>query len=219
MRLGAISDIHGNLPAFEAVLNDMPTVEHVVCAGDVVGYNPWPQACVDLVRERGIPCVSGNHDRAVARATGFRFNQMAQAGVEYASEELAEGALEWLRTLPTTTTRLDGQVRIVHGHPDDPDRYTYPSEFSTSMLSGESLLVLGHTHIQHAETFEAGIVLNPGSVGQPRDGDPRAAYAVVDLTAGEVDLRRVKYDIERVQRKVSEVGLPRQLGDRLEEGR
>lgn len=219
MRLAVISDIHGNLPAFETVLEDLPDVDRIICAGDVVGYNPWPQACVDIVRDRGIPCVQGNHDRAVASSTGFRFNHMAQAGVEYATKTLDNGALEWLRGLPNTMSLYDGQVRIVHGHPEDPDRYTYPDDFSPDLLGDESLLVMGHTHIQHAETFPEGIVLNPGSIGQPRDHDPRAAYAIVDLSANTVDLQRVAYDIERVRDRIVAEGLPPGLGTRLENGR
>jgi putative phosphoesterase len=225
MRLGVIADIHGNLPALEATLDDLPAVDGLVCAGDVVGYNPWPVECVDAVRDREIPTVMGNHDRAVARDAGFRFNAMAKAGIEYARERLDEPRLSWLGALPDERHLVDGRVTVVHGHPDDPDRYTYPEEFSAGMLDGEDLLVTGHTHVQGHRVFDAGVVLNPGSVGQPRDGDPRAGYAVVDLDAGTggeavtVEERRVEYDVDAVVATVRESGLPDRIGTRLYEGR
>ena len=225
MRLGVISDVHGNRVALEAVLDDMPDVDRLVCAGDVVGYNPWPTDCVVAVRERSIPTVMGNHDRAVAGETPFRFNSMAAAGVDYAREQLADDALAWLADLPPERTVADGRVTLVHGHPDDPDRYTYPEEFSPRMLRGEDLLVTGHTHVQGHRVFDEGVVMNPGSVGQPRDGDPRAGYAVVKLGNGSggdavtVEERRVEYDVDGVVEAVEEAGLPSRIGTRLLEGR
>ncbi len=219
MRLAVISDIHGNRPAYEAVLEAIPEVDRIVCAGDVVGYNPWPAACIEITRERDIPCVSGNHDRAVAEGTAFRFNAAAKAGVEHARAVLDQSDLDWLANLPTERFLADGRVRLVHGHPEDPDRYTFPDEFVPGMLGDEDLLVMGHTHVQHVEQFPAGIVLNPGSVGQPRDGDPRAAYAIVDLNEMSVDLRRVEYDIDRVRSAIESEGLPASLGERLLAGR
>ncbi|WP_416838183.1 metallophosphoesterase family protein [Haloferax sp. DFSO52] len=219
MRLGVISDVHGNLPALDAVLSDMPPVDTIVCAGDVVGYNPWPDACVTELSNRDIPTISGNHDRAVIEGTGFRFNSLAAAGVDFARDELSPSSLDWLRSLPERRTLADGRVTLVHGHPSDPDRYTYPDDFSPALLFGEELLVLGHTHIQSHRIFDEGIVLNPGSVGQPRDGDPRAAYAVVDVDEMVVDEHRVGYDIDRVAERVREVGLPERIATRLYEGR
>jgi putative phosphoesterase len=219
MRVGLLSDVHSNRVALDAVLEDMPTVDALACAGDVVGYNPWPADCVDAVRERSIPTVMGNHDRAVAEDSAFRFNSMARAGVEHARRELDDDRLEWLSSLPDERTILDGRVKLVHGHPDDPDRYTYPEEFSASMLDDEELLVLGHTHVQGYEAFEEGLVCNPGSVGQPRDGDPRAAYAIADLEEREIEERRVEYDVDAVADAVERAGLPERIASRLYEGR
>jgi putative phosphoesterase len=219
MQVAVISDVHSNKIALEAVLDDMPPVDSIVCAGDVVGYNPWPAECVATVRERSIQTVMGNHDRAASSGTSFRFNSMAGAGVEHARAELDDDALAWLAELPDTRTVLDGRVKLVHGHPDDPDRYTYPESFAPSMLGEEDVLVTGHTHVQGHETFEEGIVMNPGSVGQPRDSDPRAAYALLDLDDLAVDERRVEYDIDRVMTAVEETGLPDRIGERLYEGR
>ena len=219
MEIGVISDVHGNTVALDAVFADMPAVDALACAGDVVGYNPWHAECVAAVRERSIPTVSGNHDRAVASETRFAFNSMAGAGVAHARETLTEDQIEWLRSLPTTRREFDGRVRIVHGHPENPDRYTYTGEFSPDLLGEEDVLVLGHTHVQGHERFDEGVVMNPGSVGQPRDGDPRAAYAVLDLDDLTVTEHRVEYDIDRVREAVAEADLPARIGDRLAEGR
>ena len=219
MLVGVVSDIHANRIALEAVLADMPDVDAVVCAGDVVGYNPWPTACVDSIRSNGVPTVMGNHDRAVANGTGFGANGMADAGARYAHDALNGDRLEWLAALPDSRYCFDGRIRLVHGHPDDPNRYTYPSLFSSRLLGDEDVLVMGHTHVQAHELYDDGIVMNPGSVGQPRDGDPDAAYAVVDLDAMTVSERRVEYDIEAVLEAVEAAGLPPETGTRLRKGR
>ena len=219
MIVGLVSDVHGNLPALEAVLADMPPVDALACAGDVVGYNPWPGECVDVLRERDAETVRGNHDGVVVDDSTFRFNDMARAGADYARERLTEAQLSWLADLPIERLAFDGRVKLIHGHPDDPHRYTYPEDFSPRLLGDEDVLVLGHTHVQHAERYAEGIVVNPGSVGQPRDGDPDAAYAIVDLDGLDVDLRRVKYDVETVRTAVAEAGLPEKIGSRLERGR
>ncbi|WP_135827321.1 metallophosphoesterase family protein [Halorussus halobius] len=219
MRIGVLSDVHSNRVAFEAVLDDLPELDALVCAGDVVGYNPWPAECVELIRERGIPTVMGNHDRAVASGTAFRFNSMAKAGVEHAEDTLSEAQREWLAGLPDERREFDGRLKVVHGHPEDPDHYTMPGEFAPDLLGDEDVLVMGHTHIQHHEVYDEGVVLNPGSVGQPRDEDPRAAYAVVDLDDLAVEERRVEYDVGAVQEAVADAGLPRKVGERLEYGK
>ncbi|WP_267161957.1 metallophosphoesterase family protein [Halovenus salina] len=218
MEVGVLSDIHGNMVALEAVLEDMPSVDALVCAGDVVGYNPWHADCVEQMRERAVPTVMGNHDRAVAGDSEFGFNSMAGAGVQHAQETLGEEQMEWLAALPDQRREFDGRVKLVHSHPDHRGHYTYPAEFSPDLLGEESVLVLGHTHDQHHERYDEGIVMNPGSVGQPRDGDPRAAYAVLNLDEPSVTEHRVAYDIDRVQEAVDRAGLPARIGNRLEDG-
>jgi putative phosphoesterase len=219
MKLGVISDIHGNRVALDAVLADLPPVDALVCAGDVVGYNPWHADCVDEIREREVPTVQGNHDRAVAAGSAPHFNGMAQAGVEHAREQLSDDQIQWLGDLPVERHVADGRVKVVHGHPDDPDHYTRPHEFGPDLLGDEDVLVMGHTHVQAHEVYDEGVVMNPGSVGQPRDGDPKAAYAVLDLEEMAVDERRVDYDTGAVIRAVEDEGLPRQIGFRLAQGR
>ena len=219
MLAGVISDIHANRVALDAVLEDMPDVDALVCAGDVVGYNPWPLECVDALRDRDVPTVMGNHDRAVVTGTGFAGNRMADDGVGHAREALDDDRHEWLAGLPDQRLVFEDRLKVVHGHPEDPNRYTYPELFSEDLLDGEDVLVMGHTHVQAHETYDDGVVLNPGSVGQPRDRDPRAAYAVVDLDTLAVDERRVEYDVDRVIEAVEAAGLPPDTGQRLKKGR
>lgn len=218
MRVGVISDLHGNKVALDAVLGDMPPVERVVCAGDIVGYNPWHADCLEYIREAGIPTVMGNHDRAAAGQSAFGFSSMAGAGIRHAREQLSEEQIAWLAALIDSRYVCDDRIRIVHGHPGNPDKYTYPGQYTSRLLGDEDVLVMGHTHIQADKQFEDGIVLNPGSVGQPRDGDPRAAYAVLDLAEMTVEQRRVEYDIEQVQVAIREAELPERLATRLAKG-
>ena len=218
MLVGVLSDVHANRVALDAVLDDMPAVDALVNAGDVVGYNPWPAECVATVRERGMETIMGNHDRMVVGTGNFRGNGMAAAGVEHARERLTPEQRDWLASLPDERLLFDERVKVVHGHPDDRDRYTRPHEFGPDLLGDEDVLVMGHTHIQHHKRYESGVVLNPGSVGQPRDDDPQAAYALLDLDDLSVDERRVAYDVERVVDAVAVAGLPKRTGARLREG-
>jgi putative phosphoesterase len=208
-RVALLSDIHGNAVALHAVLEDMRDVDAIICAGDIVGYGPSPGQCIETVRDRGIPTVQGNHDRAVAQGQPY------ESGDRYAHATLSEGAMEWLEALPRERLLFDDRVKLVHDHPDERDRYTMPAGFTPMLLGDEAVLVLGHTHIQHAEVYEEGVVVNPGSVGQPRDDDPKAAYAIVDLDGLSVDLRRVAYDIERVQERITAAGISEHNARRL----
>lgn len=220
MKLGVISDVHANRVALETVLEDMPAVGDLVCGGDVIGYNPWPADCVDLVRERCSVTVEGNHDRNLDTPERYAHNHMAEAGLEHAKERLDEGQKEWVRSLPLTADVAGGDLLMVHSHPEDTGRYVMPREFARlgRFLDDYEGLILGHTHVQHVEHLAEGFVLNPGSVGQPRDDDPRAAYAVVDTDGWDVDLHRVGYDVSAVREGVEAAGLPDRTGARLERG-
>jgi putative phosphoesterase len=223
MRLGVISDIHANLVALEAVLADMPPVDQLVCAGDVVGYNPWPADCVDRVRERCAATVEGNHDRNVETPNRYSMNTMAHEGLKLASDRLGQDAREWLRSLPRTAELADDRVLMVHDHPEHVDQYVRPHSFPKMRpyLDDYDALILGHTHVQHEATVDGRLVLNPGSVGQPRDEDPRAAYAVIDTATDPMSahLHRVEYDIDRVEEAVRDAGLPTKTAERLSQGR
>ena len=223
MKIGLLSDVHANLPALEAVLEDLPPVDAVVCAGDVVGYNPWPSECVERIRSVASVTVRGNHDRMVETPRRYAHNEMALAGLEHAAAELSAAQREWLRSRPERTTVADGAYRLVHSHPDpgERDSYVYPKDFAglRPYLDDHDGLVLGHTHVQHRATVDGRVVVNPGSVGQPRDGDPDAAYAVLDTARNAVELRRTAYDVDRVRRKIEAEGLPSETAERLAEGR
>ncbi len=223
MKVGLISDVHANLPALETVLDDMPAVDRIVCAGDVIGYNPWPAECVERVREVASATVRGNHDRTVENPERYRANRMAEAGLEHAKESLSDDQLAWLRELPRAETFAGDRYLLVHSHPaaDREDAYVYPEEFPTldRHMGDHDGIVLGHTHVQGFRSVGGGFVVNPGSVGQPRDGDPDAGYAVLDTQADEVDLRRVAYDVDRVSEAVRDAGLPSRTAERLHQGK
>ncbi len=221
MRVGLISDIHANLPALEAVLDDMPPVEQIICAGDIIGYNPWPRACLERVRSIATVTVQGNHDRTVETPHRYSANRMAKAGLEHAKQTLTDEQREWLEALPRESTFGNERYLLVHSHPETLGKYVYPHEFPDlrPYLEDYDGVVLGHTHVQHKATVDDRVAVNPGSVGQPRDGDPRAAYAVLETATNEVTLHRVEYDIERVYEEIVSVGLPKQTGERLFEGK
>ena len=219
MVVGVISDVHGNLPALEAVLDDMPSVETIVCAGDIVGYNPWPGECVDLVREACDVVVEGNHDRTVDRPHRYAGNRMAEAGLELAKDELTPEQLEWLDSLPRRATGAN-EYLVVHDHPKHQNKYVQPDEFPNvrRYLDDYAGVVLGHTHKQHKATVDDRLIVNPGSVGQPRDRNQDAAYAVLHPQDRSVDLHRVEYDINRVINRVEESPLPVKTATRLLDG-
>jgi len=223
MQLGVLSDVHGNRVALEAVLDDMPAVDKLVCLGDVVGYNPWPAACVSRIRSEADVVLKGNHERMVKTPERYRHHETAYAGFVRAHEELTDEQFAWLDSLPKRTTIVDGQYRVAHSHPDPEfeDTYVRPPDFPTMRpyLDDYDGLFLGHTHIQHKETVDGRLVLNPGSVGQPRDSDPTAAYAVVDTEERTAELRRVEYDVEAVKARVQELDMPEETWARLEDGR
>ena len=222
MKVGLISDVHANLPALEAVLDDMPAVDRVVCAGDVIGYNPWPAECVDQVRDVAALTVRGNHDRTVDNPERYRANRMAEAGLEHAKASLSDDQLAWLRGLPRAETFAGGRYLLVHSHPaaEREDAYVYPEEFPNldRHMDEYDGIVLGHTHVQGKRSVAGGVVVNPGSVGQPRDGDPDAGYAVLDTATDEVVLERVAYDVDRVSEAVADAGLPERTAQRLYKG-
>lgn len=222
MSIGVISDIHGNLPALEAVFAELSDVGHVICAGDIVGYGPWPRACLERVRETCTVVVQGNHDRSVEEPSRYAHHEMAKAGLEHAKTELTASQIEWLTELPPRTTFAGDQYRLVHSHPD-PDKlgsYVRPREFPRMRpyLDDHAGLILGHTHVQHEAVIDNRLIVNPGSVGQPRDGESTAAYAVLEPDAGEMELRRTEYDINRVITQVEELDLPTKTGTRLLDG-
>jgi putative phosphoesterase len=203
VRVLVVSDIHGNWPALEAVA----AVPHdsVVCLGDIVGYGPQPAECLRWLRANGAEIVQGNHDRALADDVPPRcrpdFEWLATAAAGIARQQLDDEEKGFLRALPPTRRLvLDGRrVLMAHATPVDPF-YSYvapdPEEWRAAVAGIETdLLLIGHTHLPFHFQFEGVHVLNPGSVGQPKDGDPRAAYAVIE--DGVPRLGRASYPVER----------------------
>jgi predicted phosphodiesterase len=244
LRIAVIADIHSNLEALRSVLERIQAlaVDGIVCLGDIVGYNANPNECVELIRELKINCVIGNHD---ACASGLEepdtFNALALAAMSWTRAALTEDNKRFLAGF--TREQRVSDFCIFHGSIYDYNRYIL---FENDVVRNFQLLAalpgklgkgfFGHTHVRTAFSEESGMVkteagrelklsrnkrylINPGSVGQPRDGDPRAAFMVYD----DVDLRiyfhRVKYDVKNCQNKIIRAGLPQQLAERLTRGR
>jgi len=220
VKLGLLTDIHANAPALEAVLADMPPVDELVCVGDIIGYNPMPGACVERVQSVATTVVQGNHDRAVETPDQYLGNPPAHAGLKYARQRLSDQQRDWLQTRPRTATVADGEYLVVHSHPTNQGEYVFPEDVPAlrPLIDEYTGVILGHTHLQHETTVEGRRIINPGSVGQPRDGDRRAAYAVLDTEQDTVDLYRTAYDIDRVYHEIAISDLLTTSGDRLYEG-
>ncbi|WP_457741531.1 metallophosphoesterase family protein [Thermococcus sp.] len=231
MLIALISDIHSNLEALEAVWDEIKDADAFLCMGDLVGYGASPNEVVDFVREqmerRTFLCVRGNHDNAIAFGADWAFNPYARQAVRWHQRVMTTGNLEFLRQLPIRQLFTDDTGRsylLIHGSPRAPlDEYLFPwlpeSEFKVvlSYVRQDDLL-LGHTHVPMLKVVEGRRIINPGSIGQPRDGDWRASYALLDTETGEVTFHRVEYNVEESARKIIEAGLPRFLAERLFQG-
>ena len=218
--IGIISDIHSNKHALDAVLDDMPPVDSLVCTGDIVGYAARPSECLERVRDQADVIVQGNHDRNVSTPSKYRGNSMAFRGLQHSQSKLSDDQIAFLSSLPKTTTVADA-YHVVHSHPTDTGVYVRPRDFPRMRPHVDEEMqgmFLGHTHIQHKASIDGRLILNPGSVGQPRDGDPQAAYAVVDPDTNEATLHRVPYDRDAAQEAIQEAGLPKRTASRLSDG-
>ena len=241
MRFAIFGDIHANLHALQAVLADATeqNCTHHVCMGDVVGYNAFPRECLDIVRGLDCPAVKGNHDEQ-ASMFGFQegFNALAEEAMNWTRDQLPDADKDWLRTL-----RLQRQVRdftIVHATLDTPHKWGYVFNQLDAAASFSyqhtSVCFIGHTHAPKAFVRDRSVrtvpldkdlqllpgkkfLINVGSVGQPRDGDWRAAYCLYDTVANEISLRRLPYDLPAAQKAILDAGLPPKLAERLAVGR
>ncbi|HDY74157.1 MAG TPA: metallophosphoesterase [Euryarchaeota archaeon] len=219
MEIAVLADVHANLPALEAVLEDIGDLD-VFCCGDLVGYNPFPNETVELFRRQGILGIMGNHDYAVVSGDSSRLNAPAKKVVEWTAKELSADNLKFLSSLPKSYE--DERFSAFHGSPCDPlFDYIFQNtsdEILTSFIGKSSILILGHTHLPFTREIKGKLVLNPGSVGQPRDHNSRAAYAVLDLEKQSAVIRRVKYDVDSVAREIRRQGLPLEFAERLYSG-
>lgn len=238
MRVAVVSDIHANLAALEAVLAaiDQNPPDEIWCLGDLVGYGARPNECCTIVRERATTCLGGNHDLAVRGTIDLRdFSGDAGVAAAWTRGVIDAESLAFLETLEPKGTAHD--VALFHGSARDPVwEYVLSDDAAavTLMLTGAQTVLVGHSHValSVSSTLAGGLapqgttidltlsrwLLNPGSVGQPRDGDPRAAYLMLDLTARTATFERVEYDIERTQKEIRAAGLPDLLARRLETG-
>lgn len=196
MTIAFVSDIHGNFEALLAVLSEIDKLgaEQIYCAGDVVGYYSQINECCSELRRRNVPCVMGNHDWYMAGGGFCPRSRSVNDCLAYQRRIIAPEHLEWLRGFPVQ--RDLGDIRMVHGGWSDPiDEYLKPTAEYFEHLPGR-FFVSGHTHLQTLQHFGEKTYCNPGSVGQPRDGDPRAAFATYD--DGKFMLHRVAYDMQKV---------------------
>jgi predicted phosphodiesterase len=243
-----LSDIHSNLEAFErCVATARGRYDEVLCLGDLVGYGPDPNAVVDAVRDLAAVIIRGNHDKACAGITDAEdFNPLARAGTLWTREQLTPENLAWLQKLPSGPQEVSG-IELVHGSPRDEDEYLVESHDTPPAFdeATSSVVFFGHTHLQggfvstpegnaqpiHCYGFENGCTLtlrieeglryliNPGSVGQPRDRDWRAAFAIFDSDQRLVEYYRSAYNLPATQEKMRKAGLPEPLITRLQFGR
>ncbi len=215
--IAIISDVHGNLPALRAV---MDTALKLGCTrflslGDVVGYYSQPGECIDLLRAHGIVNIMGNHDHYLASGEGCPRSALVSQTIEYAQSLINEDQIAWLRK--SIPSYRETETLYLHGGPDDPrDQYLY-SVSRGSIPADIKVMFCGHTHVQKFARFSNdNIFCNPGSVGQPRDGDNRAAFAVV--TDKEITLQRVPYDIDETIREMQRAGFPPHFYENLRIG-
>jgi predicted phosphodiesterase len=241
MRIAVFSDIHANLAALESVLEaiDAETPDALWCLGDLIGYGPKPNECTAVVRERADVCLCGNHDLGIIGSIDLsEFSGDAGFAARWTMDVLEPESRAFIETLEPTG-RADG-VALYHGSARDPVwEYVLSGDaaYATLRLTQEQIVLVGHSHVAlevrlHELLVEGGLaaagtqldltdarwVMNPGSVGQPRDGDPRAAWMLLDLEAQRAEFRRVDYDIERTQAEMRAVGLPEPLVSRLAAG-
>ncbi|MBM3145244.1 MAG: metallophosphoesterase family protein [Chloroflexi bacterium] len=242
MRVLLISDIHANLTALEAVLNDVAAYDSVWFLGDLVGYGPDPNECVERLRALpGLVALRGNHDAAILNQLSIEaFNVEARLAITWTRNHLSPANLTYLDELPAKVQVMD-DVTLAHGSPRQPVwEYILNTQTATEnfFFFDTPYCFIGHTHLpsvfyladgrSQADLFvpladsqfelSSRLILNPGSVGQPRDRDPRAAYAIFDLETKMIEFRRVAYDIPAVQERMREAGLPERHINRLEAG-
>ncbi|MFB6158678.1 MAG: metallophosphoesterase [Candidatus Nanohalobium sp.] len=228
MKIGIFSDVHSNYEALKAVIRDLERkeIDRFICAGDLIGYYTRPNEVISTIQDKKVISVVGNHDAKLLEMESlFSMTPQARKSLEWNRNRISHNNLNYLKSLPEKMTRnIEGKrIFVTHGSPDKPlEEYVYEKDVSEDLLGDFSenpdIIVLGHTHVPFKKNIGDTIVLNPGSVGQPRDGDSRASYAVLDLEKMEVEHHRVEYDVEKVANEVSDHISP-ELGKRLRSGK
>jgi putative phosphoesterase len=222
-RIAVMADIHSNLPAYQEIMKAIAErkPDMYLIAGDIVGYNPFPnEVLAELMRVPKKNVIMGNHDRATVTGNTQWFNNNAAEAIRWTRKSIKnELYMKFLSTRKEKERlRIDGKyILICHGTPWDPDEYVLPAQVHEDLLTENrvDVLIMGHTHIAFAKNYTSGVILNPGAVGQPRDGDPRASAAILDLEEMEVEKIRVEYDIDKVANAITKAGLPESLAQRL----
>jgi putative phosphoesterase len=211
--IAIISDIHGNLPALEAVLERIDALgcRRIISLGDVVGYYAQPGECIDLLRARGIVNILGNHDHYIVSGEGCPRSKLVSDITDYQRTIISPEQVSWLAT--SKSFIADGPIHFYHGGMRDPiDQYLYQIGLA-DLPDDASILFAGHTHVQALLKLGGKRFCNPGAVGQPRDGDPRAAFAT--LAGDVIDLHRVDYDIDRTAFHMRQTGFPAKCYENL----
>lgn len=206
MRIGLISDIHANLPALQAVLTALGEVDKIVCVGDLVGYYAEPNEVCDLIRDLEAICIRGNHDAYVTGALIPNASRRADYRCDWTRAVISESNLSWLEKLPAEAKIHvdDVIVTIRHASPWDEETYLYPDAQATREveLASNEILVVGHTHRPMVMQAGAGLLVNPGAVGQPRDYNPDSSFAILYTETKCVVHARAKYDVSAYQEKL-----------------
>ncbi|MDO8727655.1 MAG: metallophosphoesterase family protein [Candidatus Methanoperedens sp.] len=225
MLIGLISDVHSNAVALKAVLEELDVlgVKIILHAGDIVGYNPYPDETIELFKKKKIVSILGNHDRVFMTGDTSYLGSYATAAMEWTRNAASRDSLNYIMRLKDELT-IDTKSEMIvlfHEGPKNFPEYIFPEDVTPDLLSNINgdILVLGHTHIPFIMDYGTrGLVVNPGSVGQPRDGNPDASFAVLDTVTREVKLKRTKYDVEKVIRDMLTAHLPERLAYRLRTG-
>lgn len=208
----------------KAVLEDISRIgaDRTVIAGDLVGYGPEPKEVIDIVRSSNAIVIRGNHDDSVVERDYAWMNNLAAFAAEWTRSILNDEYISYLSGLnPELELEIEGRkIGIYHGAPGNAKEYVTEESRARELLReyNKDVLICGHTHVPMLVTYEGRMFLNPGGVGQPRDGNPDASYAVLSPANLGVEFRRVKYDIQKIQRKILDAGLPNFLAARLSLG-
>jgi putative phosphoesterase len=210
MKIGLIADIHANLPALEAVFADFPKLDSVVCAGDVVGYYAHVNEVCAFLRERRVWTIRGNHDAFITGEMAPDAELSPVYRCQWTRREILPDHYAWLCSLPVEIVFQwrGNRIRVRHASPGDEQTYLYPDapQLADVRVAKDEILVVGHTHRPMRMRCGDGWLVNPGSVGQPRDWDPRASYAIVEVETLDVEFRRVEYDVPSLQARLKAQG-------------